>query len=70
MREINPEFLICEVGILPRWGKLHCPNSRLMVYEVTDAALALKLARRGVEFVETFAIGEMLDQLELLQGEG
>ncbi len=41
-----------------------------MVYEVTDAALALKLARRGVEFVETFAIGEMLDQLELLQGEG
>ena len=70
VREINPEFLICEVDILPRWGKLRCPNSRLMVYEVTDAALALKLARRGVEFVETFAIGEMLDQLELLQDKG
>lgn len=70
MREIKPEFLICEASMLPRWGKLRCPNTRLMVYEITDAAFAMKLAKRGVEFVETFAIGEMLEQLELLRAAG
>jgi glycerophosphoryl diester phosphodiesterase len=70
LREIKPEFLICDVRMLPRWGKLRFPNARLMVYEITDAALAVKLARRGVELVETFAIGEMLDQLELLRAAG
>jgi hypothetical protein len=33
---------------------------------VADAALALRLSRRGVQLIETFAIGELRTQLELL----
>ncbi|MFQ5935002.1 MAG: glycerophosphodiester phosphodiesterase family protein [Acidiferrobacterales bacterium] len=67
LREIKPEFLLCNTEILPRWGSLRVPNTRLVVYEVIDARLATQLARRGVELVETFAIGEMVDELELLR---
>ena len=63
--------------IYPRLAKLEeeglvtkRTDGRKSVYEITDAALALKLAKRGVELVETFAIGEMLDQLELLRAAG
>jgi glycerophosphoryl diester phosphodiesterase len=68
VRELRPDYVICDVAALPVWGTLRTDNARLMVYEVTDAALAMKLTRRGVQLVETFAVGEMLDDLELLRG--
>jgi hypothetical protein len=39
-----------------------------MVYEIADARLAFRLAARGVNLIESFAIGEMFEQLELLEG--
>jgi glycerophosphoryl diester phosphodiesterase len=59
LRALKPQYLFCDIDGLPRWGKLAFDGARLVVYEVDQPALALKLARRGVHFIETFAIGEM-----------
>ena len=69
VRTLRPEFLFCDAVDLPRWGKLHVSGSRLAVYEITDPASAIKLAERGVDLVETFAIGEMLAAFELLRAQ-
>jgi glycerophosphoryl diester phosphodiesterase len=37
--------------------------TRIAVYEIAEPSVALALAARGVDFVETFAIGEMLGAL-------
>lgn len=60
MRALAPEFLFCDQQGLPRWGHLRFGTARLAVYEVDDVRRARELAARGVEFIETFAIGEML----------
>lgn len=69
IREIRPEYLFCDVNGLPRWGRLHADDIKLVVFEVMDARRALKLARRGVAYIETFAIGELLRELELRAAE-
>jgi glycerophosphoryl diester phosphodiesterase len=66
MRQINPDYLFCDSEGLPRFGKLHFLDARLAVFEVTDAALALRLGRRGVALVETFAVGELQAELARL----
>lgn len=66
--EIRPNYVVCQVELLPRWGKLAADHAKLMVYGVSDAQRALALARRGIAFVETFAIGEMLAQLDMVEG--
>lgn len=63
LQELCPEFLFCDLDGLPRFGKLRCTPSRLAVFEVGDARTALALARRGVEFIETFAVGELAREL-------
>jgi glycerophosphoryl diester phosphodiesterase len=64
--EIDPAFLFCDVDGLPRAGRLHAGNMKLVVFEVADPLLALALAARGVDFVETFAVGEMLQEFSRL----
>lgn len=66
IRELHPEYLFCDVNGLPRFGPLVVRGAEVAVFEVTDAALALRLARRGVQLIETFAIGELRRELELL----
>ena len=56
---LSPEYLFCDRDGLPRFGKLRLGQSRIAIYEVDDPLEAQRLARRGVSFVETFAIGEM-----------
>jgi glycerophosphoryl diester phosphodiesterase len=63
VKDLKPEYLFCDIDGLPRWGNLSFENSRLAIYEVADPKIALALARRGVELVETFAIGEMHEAL-------
>jgi len=62
-RELAPEFVFCDVDGLPRKGALDAGGARLAVYEVAEPKLALELAARGVDLVETFEIGEMLSAL-------
>lgn len=64
--ELCPQYLFCDVNGLPPAGGLQIPGVRLVIFEVADASRALALAARGVDFIETFAVGEMLQ--ELLRG--
>lgn len=68
LREINPEFLFCDVDGLPRFGKLRHDNAILVVFEVADAQTALRLAGRGIDMIETFEVGELRAELELIAG--
>ena len=65
VKSLRPEYLFCDVDGLPRWGRLTFQESQVVIYEVADPALALSLADRGVNLIETFAIGEMHRALEL-----
>lgn len=61
--EIAPEYLFTDVDHLPASGPLEWCGARVAVYEVAEPDIALDLARRGVDLVETFAIGELLEDL-------
>jgi glycerophosphoryl diester phosphodiesterase len=57
--ELIPDYLICnymKLGDLALWPG----DWQWMLYEVTDAALALELYRKGAAYIETMAIGELL----------
>ncbi len=61
-RELQPDFLFCNHSKLdretasPLWpGPWHWA-----LYEITDAALALDWFRRGADYIETMAVGELL----------
>jgi glycerophosphoryl diester phosphodiesterase len=67
VQAIHPDYLFCDAVDLPRFGDLEKAGAKIVVYEVTDPQVALKLAKRGVGFIETFAIGEMLAAFEPLR---
>lgn len=64
---LSPGFLFTDLAYLPPTGDLAGParrlGARLAVYEVADPDVALTLAGRGVDLVETFAIAEMREAL-------
>jgi len=66
--QLKPEYLFTDIEQLPRFGKLAYPDARLVVYECTDPAKAVKVHQRGIEFVETFAITEMLQSFRTMSG--
>jgi len=66
VRALRPEYLFCDVEGLPRFGKLRYAGAKLVVYEVVDPHIAWRLAGRGVDLIETFAVGELRSALELL----
>ena len=68
IKQLRPEYLFCDLESLPAEGDLKFNNSHIAVFECTDPQQAIALARRGVGFVETFAIGEMLKQTNELLG--
>jgi glycerophosphoryl diester phosphodiesterase len=61
--EVRPEFVFVDVTGLPAEGTLQQDHARIAVYEVAEPTVARALAARGVEFVETFAIAEMVAAL-------
>ncbi len=64
VKDIRPEYLFCNYKKLPRFRPLTKGKAKLVLYEITDPKLASKLARRGADYIETFAIGEMLKALK------
>lgn len=60
---IQPQYLFCDVNDLPQQGELRIPGMQLVIFEVAEPRVALELAARGVDFIETFAVGEMLREL-------
>ncbi len=65
VRELRPEYLFCDLEGLPWWGPLRFGGAHVVIYEVAEPAVALTLADRGVDFIETFAVGEMRAAFEL-----
>jgi len=63
IRTLAPAWLLCDIGTLPA-GNIPVPSGRrLAVFECTDPRQALDVLERGVDLVETFAIGEMLSRM-------
>lgn len=60
---LDPEYVFVDVDGLPREGSLARGRAKLAVYEVIDPELARSLSSRGVTYVETFQIAEMLAAL-------
>lgn len=68
VQALKPDFLFCNTRKLPRWGRLRSKtDAQLVVYDIVAPAPAIKLAARGVRFIETFAVGEMLAAFALLR---
>ena len=66
IKQLAPEYLFTDINQLPRFGKLKHLSAQLAVYECIDPQQALDVHKRGIEFVETFAIGEMLQAFQLM----
>ena len=63
IRALKPDWLFCDIETLPD-GDIPVPaGHRLAVFECTDPQQALDVLARGVDLVETFAIGEMLSAM-------
>ena len=60
LRDLQPAVVFCDVAELPGEGDLREFDVPIAVYEVDQPAQARALLNRGVRWVETFAIGEML----------
>lgn len=60
---IQPEFVFCDQEKIPGDVSLDLPNTKLVVYEVTDPEQAVDLFQRGADMVETFDIAGMLNGL-------
>ncbi|MDZ7804052.1 FAD-dependent oxidoreductase [Thiohalophilus sp.] len=62
--ELHSDYLFCNLESLPEHGPLQRTGAQLAVFETVDPQQARQLLARGVDLVETFAIGEMRQALE------
>jgi glycerophosphoryl diester phosphodiesterase len=60
---LQPEYLFCSHERLPARGRLPQGPWRWVVYEVATLPLALELAGRGADYLETMAVRSMSDAL-------
>lgn len=65
---LKPEFLFCDHEKLPRAGRLWRGPWRWAVYEVDRIDLALELADRGADFIETMAVAPMISAFRDIVG--
>ncbi len=64
VQSLPASWWLCDIDTLPATGPIEHPHCQLAVYECDDPARARDVLARGVDRVETFAIGEMLRALE------
>jgi glycerophosphoryl diester phosphodiesterase len=60
---LKPDVVFCNVKHLPRQGSIEPPHGKLALYEVDAAPLARALLERGASWIETFAVGELMQAL-------
>lgn len=58
---LQPAVVFCDIHQLPAKRDLRATPYPLVVYEVQDAKIAAALLQRGVQRVETFTVGELLE---------
>mgnify|MGYP001765458980 CR=1 FL=1 len=68
--ELEAELIIINHQRIPKADSLLMRDCQVAVYEIDDLALAETLLQRGAGFIETFAIGEMLQIHEHAQRDG
>ncbi|MGA2023497.1 MAG: glycerophosphodiester phosphodiesterase family protein [Steroidobacteraceae bacterium] len=56
---LSPEFLFCDQEKLPASGKLWQGPWRWAIYEIDSMPLALSLAERGADYIETMNVATM-----------
>ena len=67
--QATPDYLICEQSLLPAEpAALWSGPWQWVLYDADTAEVALQLAARGAQYVETGAIGELLAEPRLAQG--
>ncbi len=54
-----PEYIFVDINDLPRKVNFHDVNAELVIYEIDDPETAHSLHQRGINYIETFAIGDM-----------
>jgi glycerophosphoryl diester phosphodiesterase len=59
-KRLNPQFLICNERKIPQQQTPWAGTWQWMLYDISDPELALQWAARGIELIETRAIGSML----------
>jgi len=59
-KRLKPQFLICNEGKISPQQTPWSGTWQWMLYDISDPALALQWAARGIELIETRAIGTML----------
>jgi glycerophosphoryl diester phosphodiesterase len=63
---LQPEFLFCDHAKLPSSGALRRGPWRWALYEVDTLPLAMQLAERGADYIETMAVREMSSAMRAL----
>lgn len=63
VEQLKPEFLFCRISGLPPRGDLDYAYGPIAAFSTADPQEALRLARRGIQFVETDDIGALQDAL-------
>lgn len=64
----SPEYLFCDYEMIPVQEKLWPGAWQWALYDVSDPGLALRLAARGAQLIETMAIREMLEHPAFASG--
>ncbi len=65
---LQPEFLFCDHEKLPASGALWRGPWHWAVYEISSMSLALALAKRGVEYIETMSVSQMSEAMRVMPG--
>jgi glycerophosphoryl diester phosphodiesterase len=60
---LRPDVVFCNVKHLPHHGSIEPPHGKLALYEVDAAPVARALLERGASWIETFAVGELMQAL-------
>lgn len=59
VKDIKPQYIFFNYKKLPMLGSMNMGDARLVLYEVTEPKLAITLAARGANYIETFDIEKM-----------
>lgn len=70
VRALAPEVVFCNVLRLPAAGGLELESGALAVYEIDEPERARELFARGAGWIETFAVGELLEALRAVEEAG
>jgi glycerophosphoryl diester phosphodiesterase len=69
LKKINPAFIFCNFNLLPdeyNFADLPWP---VAIYEISDYQQASALIQQGAALIETFAIGELIEQHKRHEGD-